>query len=186
MRLFLSGWLLAAFCAIPSTAQVAEDPGGWTKAKWGMTAAELKLAFPQAGMYNSRRSGSAFGIPEDEVNGARVHVSFEVDGEAGLRRVTIEPDERSAVDPDLDAPAPTVARIGQILLLAGLKEQYGDPREATTEPSFDETEQVTHEWRWGFAGTSVVLVRESYANPVYQERDRTYLVYEKRMANTGH
>ena len=85
MRLFLSGCLLIAFSAGPSTAQMAEDPGGWTKAKWGMTTAELQQAFPQAVVYNKRQSGPALNIPDDEINGQRVHVSFEV-GAEGLRR----------------------------------------------------------------------------------------------------
>src|ERR1700685_123749 len=186
MRLFLLGCLLAAVCAGRSTAQIiqdpvrGQDPGGWTKAKWGMTALELRQAFPQAVVYNSRRSGTTFGVPEDEIDGERVHVGFEIDAEAGLRKVLREPDEKSSVDPNLDAPPPTIARIGQILLLAGLKDKFGEPTEATMEPSFDETGEVTREWRWSFPATSVVLVRKSHANAAYQELDRTYLVYEKR------
>lgn len=179
MRLFLSSCLLIAFSAGPSLAQMAEDPGGWTKAKWGMTLAELQQAFPRAVVYNKRQSGPVLNIPDDEIDGQRVHVSFEV-GAEGLRRVLIEPDERSPTDPNLDTPPPTVARIGQILLLAGLKDQFGDPAEVTTEPSFDETGQVTRTWRWGFPGTTVFLVRKSHADPAYQDLDRTYLVYEKR------
>jgi hypothetical protein len=184
MRLFIFGCVLVAFCAMPSMAQMVQDPGGWTKAKWGMTASELKQAFPQAVVYNSARSGQTFGIPKDELNGSRVHVSFEVDDEAGLRRVLIEPDEKSSVDPSLDVPPTTVARIGQILLLAGLKDKFGEPTEATMEPSFDETGEVTREWRWRFPATSVVLVRKSHANAAYQQLDRTYLVYEKRNGPT--
>jgi hypothetical protein len=148
-----------------------------------MSRLELEQAFPQAAVYSSRRSGPTFGIPECEIDGARVRVSFEVDNSAGLQRVLIEPDEKSSVDPELDAPASTVARIGQILLLAGLKEKYGEPREATAEPSFDETGLVTHEWQWSFPNTSVVLVRESHVIPANQQLDRTYLVYEKRRAS---
>jgi hypothetical protein len=183
MRLLAFGCLLVAFCAGRSAAQVVQDPGGWTKAKWGMTVSELKQAFPQAVTYNSRHSGPAFGIPECEIDGARAHVVFEMDDHAGLRSVLIEPVETSSVDPDLDSPPPTVARIGEILLLAGLKEKFSEPGAATVEPIFDEAGQVTHEWRWSFPTTSVVLVWKSHANPADQESDRTYLVYEKR--NTG-
>jgi hypothetical protein len=182
MRLFLSGCLLIAFSAGPSTAQMAEDPGGWTKAKWGMTAAQLKQAFPQAVVYNSGRSGQTFDIPEDEINGEKVHVSFEV-GAEGLRRVLIEPDAKSPVDSNLESPPPTVARIGQILLLAGLQDQFGEPTASTTEPSFDETGQMIRQWRWSFPATTVLLVRKSHGDPAFQDLDRTYLVYEK--ANAG-
>ena len=133
-----------------------------------------------------RSSGPTFGLPEAEIDGARVRVGFEVDDQAGLQKVFIEPDEKSSVDPSLDAPAPTVARIAQIRPLAGLKEKYGEPREATAEPSFDETLLVTHQWQWNFPGTSVILVRESHVNPADQRLDRTYLVYEKRRANAGY
>jgi hypothetical protein len=174
MRLLTLGCLLLACCAGRSTAQILQDPGGWTKAKWGMTAGELRIAFPEAVV-----AGPVLGIPECEIDGERVHVIFEVDAEAGLRRVRIEPDEKSSVDPNLDVPPPTVARIGEILLLADLKDQYGAPREAATEPSFDETGQVTHRWRWSFPSTSVVLVWTAHASPAYQQLDRTYLVYER-------
>lgn len=174
MRWLTLGCLLIACCAGPSSAQILQDPGGWTKAKWGMTASELRTAFPEAIV-----AGSVLRIPQCEIDGERVHVTFEVDPEAGLRRVRIEPDEKSSVDPNLDVPPRTVARIGEILLLAGLKDQYGEPREATMEPSFDETGQVTHLWRWSFPSTSIVLVWKVHASPAYQQLDRTYLVYER-------
>jgi hypothetical protein len=184
MRFLAFACLALAFCANRSSAQIAQDPGGWTIAKWGMTAAGLKEAFPQAKVYNSSRSGPTFGIPEYEMAGARVHVAFKLDDEGGLQSVLIEPDEKSSADPALDSPAPTVARIGEILLLAGLKDQFGQPSEATVEPSFDETGQVTHQWRWSFPGTSVLLIWNSYANPDYEGRAWTYLVYEKTLPKT--
>jgi hypothetical protein len=186
MRLLTVGCVLAALCAGLAPAQTIQDPEGWTNAKWGMTRMELERTFPQAAVYNSGGSGPTFGLPEAEIDGARVRVGFQVDDQAGLQKVFIEPDQRSSVDPSLEAPAPTVARIAQILLLAGLKEKYGEPREATAEPSFDETLLVTHQWRWSFPGTSVVLVRESHVVPADQRLDRTYLVYEKQSANAGY
>jgi hypothetical protein len=181
MRWLALGCFLLTCCAGRSTAQILQDPGGWSKARWGMTANELRTAFPEAVV-----AGPVLAIPECEIDGERVHITFEVDAQAGLRRIRIEPDEKSSVDPTLDVPPPTVARIGEILLLAGLKEQFGEPREATTEPSFDETGQVTHQWRWGFPSTSVVLVWKAYASPDYHDLDRTYLVYEKRSAETAY
>jgi hypothetical protein len=185
MRLFIVGCVLA-FCAGHGAAQTIQDPAGWTNAKWGMTRMELERAFPQAAVYDSRGSGPTFGLPEAEIDGARVRVGFEIDDRAGLQKVFIEPDEKSSVDPSLEAPAPTVARIAQILLLAGLKGKYGEPREATAEPSFDESPLVTRRWRWSFPGTSVVLVRESHVIPADQRLDRTYVVYEKRREGAGY
>ena len=147
-----------------------------------MTRTELEQAFPQAAVFNSPRSGKTFGIPECEVDGVRVHVAFGIDEDEGLQRVVIEPDQKSSVDPSVEAPAPTVARISQILLLGGLKKMYGEPGDVTSEPSYDEPGLVTKEWRWSFAGTSVVLVRETHASSAEKQRDRTYLVYEKRKA----
>jgi len=47
MRTFqLTAVFLLAVGAFAQNA--ADDPGGWTKAKWGMTEAEIKAAFPQA------------------------------------------------------------------------------------------------------------------------------------------
>jgi hypothetical protein len=149
-----------------------------------MTVAELKQAFPQAVFYTARQSAQTFGLPEYDLDGARVHVGFDVDVKAGLQRVLIEPVEKSSVDPNLDAPAPTVARIGEILLLAGLKDRYSQPMDRTVEPSWDGTGLVTHEWRWSFPATSVVLVWKSYTSPPNQQLDRTYLIYENKTANT--
>jgi hypothetical protein len=180
MRFYVLGYLLVSFCAGRSTAAVIQDPGGWANAKWGMTETELKQAFPEAALYTSPRSGATFGIPEYEMDGAKVHVGFELDVKAGLQRVRIEPDEKSSVDPNEDAPPSTLARIREILLLSDLKDKYGEPRERTVEPNFDETGLTTHQWRWNFPETSVVLVWKSYENPSYQRLAETYLVYEKR------
>jgi hypothetical protein len=179
MRLLALGCLLIAFCASRSASQPLQDPGGWTQAKWGMTVAELKQAFPQAVFYSTRQSGSTFGIPEYDLDGAKVHVSFDVDEKAGLHRVLIEPVEKSSVDPALDSPPPTVARIGEILLLASLKDRYSQPIDRTVEPSWDGTGLVTHQWRWSFPATSVVLVWKSHAIPANQQLDRTYVMYDR-------
>jgi len=117
------------------------------------------------------------------MDGSKVHVGFELDVKAGLQRVLIEPDEKSSVDPNEDAPPSTIARISEILLLSDLKDKYGEPRERTVEPNWDETGLITHQWRWNFPETSVVLVWKAYENPSYQRLAETYLIYEKRQTS---
>ena len=101
-----------------------------------------------------------------------------------MESVLIEPGVYSSVDTSLDYPPPTVARIGEILLLASLKDRYSQPMDRTVEPSWDGTGLVTHQWSWNFPATSVVLVWKSYTSPPNQQLDRTYLIYEHKMANT--
>jgi len=47
MRMTLIAALLATAAGL-SAQNPADDPSGWTKAKWGMTKAQIQIAFPDA------------------------------------------------------------------------------------------------------------------------------------------
>jgi hypothetical protein len=66
----------------------ADDPSGWTKAKWGMTEAELKLAFPEIAQVQDGGS-NRIGLPRYVIANHLYAVAFLVNKEKGLFAVHI-------------------------------------------------------------------------------------------------
>jgi len=86
MRVFQLMAILVSGVALAQN--VADDPGGWTKAKWGMTEDELKAAFPQITQVEDDGS-SGIGLPHYVIQNHLYAVAFLVDKEKGLRTVHI-------------------------------------------------------------------------------------------------
>ncbi|HTX34337.1 MAG TPA: hypothetical protein VME43_04920 [Bryobacteraceae bacterium] len=129
---------LALACA------AVEDPGGWTKAKWGMTDDQVLAAFP----------GQAARLDPPELNGARVSIkSIELSG--AEFRVYFIPDAaghlRAVI---LNAVKPTGALFQSLenLLVA----KYGRPWK--TDEAGDSGVQ------WSFPTTVITLTRVQVPN----------------------
>ncbi len=77
-----------AIAALAFGQNPSDDPGGWTKAKWGMTEAELRATFPQ--IEQMREDGSdGIGLPRYVIENHLYSVWFLVAKETGLRTVHI-------------------------------------------------------------------------------------------------
>jgi hypothetical protein len=74
----------------------ADDPGGWLKAKWGMTQPRISEAFPgQTNMYNDwsrSKPALALGINGTVIASAHYDVRFFFDKDGGLSGVLIAPE----------------------------------------------------------------------------------------------
>ena len=58
------------------------DPGGWTKAKWGMTEAQIKTAFPEAKPIIDN-GDPLLGLEHYEVGPIKYRVTFYFDKKGG-------------------------------------------------------------------------------------------------------
>jgi hypothetical protein len=84
MRVFQLMAILASGVALAQNA--ADDPGGWTNAKWGMTEDQIKAAFPQTTqMEDQGRTG--LGLPSYVISNRKYLVAFSFDKEKGLTSV---------------------------------------------------------------------------------------------------
>jgi hypothetical protein len=78
-----------AVCAARLVAQnPADDPGGWTKAKWGMTEDELNATFPHIAQMQDDGSGG-IGLPRYVIENHLYAVRFLIAKDTGLRAVHI-------------------------------------------------------------------------------------------------
>ena len=74
------------------TAVAADDPGGWTAAKWGMTDDQLLAAFPgQAARLDPPDAGAHVHIKPLQLSGADFHVLFQSDKDGRLTSVLLSP-----------------------------------------------------------------------------------------------
>jgi hypothetical protein len=80
--------------AAVTSAADADDPGGWTKAKWGMTEAELLAAFPgQAARLDppDKNTGCRVVIKDFTLSGVNFQVYMMPDPDGRLSSVLLQP-----------------------------------------------------------------------------------------------
>jgi hypothetical protein len=87
---------ISAGCLLAQNA--ADDPGGWTKAKWGMTQDEIKSAFPATGQLMDQGQ-THLGLPVYVVDHRKYAVSFSFDKGDHLSYVHLI-DQKTLVMPD--------------------------------------------------------------------------------------
>jgi hypothetical protein len=80
---------ILSIAAVASAQNPSDDPGGWTKAKWGMTESELKAAFPQIAQVEDDDGSSGIGLPHYVIENHLYAVAFLISKETGLRAVHI-------------------------------------------------------------------------------------------------
>lgn len=126
-------------------APASNDPGGWTKAKWGMTQAQIGEAFPDNAKLYPEESGSRMilglnGVTMGEPAALTYRVRFFFDKSGGLREVLIVPE----LEP----------KSAKSRLLSGLTEKYGQPHAAPPEPTHG---SLDYKWTWTFEKTIISL-----------------------------
>lgn len=166
--------ILLALCAVMAFGQAAapaEDPGGWTLAKWGMTQAQVSGVFPMASVQMdpiSKRPGLILsGFP---IQNLTFLVRFRFSAAGELDEVVIEPEGDRA----------THGRPAQSILLRGLTDKYGKPDE--TAPHRDDGPSMSYEWRWMFAGTTIKLQHVDYG---LGNTALTFLTYHRRVVSNA-
>jgi len=122
----------------------ADDPGGWTAAKWGMTDAQILAALPgQAVRLDppEKLNRSSVHIPELDVAGTKFHVYFTPDKDGLLSSVLFSP---------IGSPAQGLDAVFQELQNL-LVDKYGRP--------WKTDEQGNSEIQWSFPTTVITLSR---------------------------
>ncbi len=145
-----------------------DDPGGWTKAKWGMSRAQVSTAFPDATMQTDPISKK----PVLAINGFPIQkvtffVRFIFSQTDELQEVLLEPEGDRAVYP----------RAASSNLLSALTDKYGRPEETT--PRHDRF-SVRYEWKWLFPVTSMTLTFNDYG---VANTSLAFLDYRRRLMN---
>jgi hypothetical protein len=149
--------LLAAAAAF-----AADDPGGWTKAKWGMTDAQILAAFPgQAVRLDPPDAGAHIAIKAFDLAGSPFYVRFLTDPESGLNRVVVHAPHLSSERLDL-----LFQNLQNMLV-----EKYGRPWKSA---EFGESEL-----QWSFPSTTITLGRTKVTG--FGTQFLT-LIYVKRVA----
>jgi hypothetical protein len=140
----------------------AEDPGGWTKAKWGMSEADLRAAFPEARRLDPPEPVNKATLTIDSVKLADIEftVYFSPDPKGHLSRVILNP--RYSADAN--------DRVFQALENA-LVEKYG-------RASKTEEDNVTI-LQWRFPQTTIELTRVKL--PGGNAMRLVHLVYRMRV-----
>ncbi len=136
--------LIVAFLACFSLG-AQDDPGGWTKAKWGMTEAQIREAFPEARVYPYPRNpvNHFFGLDHITIGPSPITYRVEfIFKSGGLGSVKI-----SLTDAKDSAPA-------NINFLQGLREKYGEPTSVKVEGSRLFPERT---WEWLLPQTVIIL-----------------------------
>ncbi len=148
------------------------DPGGWTKAKWGMTSAQIEEAFPEAkDIAVAGYHHPLLGLQQYEIGAIKYRVTFEFatnDGKpGGLISVALKTEDTA------DMPA-VYADVGKDLLLRGLRDKYGEPTSTQDRP---DSLGVTHDWKWLLPQTTLDL---TYVEARERKYRFTMLQYSKR------
>ena len=127
-------------------AAAADDPAGWTTAKWGMTAEQILAAVPQAQRLDPpEKNGARVHIPELDLAGGQFHVYFVPDKDGLLRAVVL-------TTPITPPPAGFDSLVQNLQNL--LVEKYGRPWKSDGE--------VATEFEWSFATTTITLSRMKF------------------------
>lgn len=160
MRATFMGLLLGIVAVAGLAQNPGDDPGGWTKAKWGMTEDQIKAAFPDAAQVRFFRETNRLGLPAYNIDRIRFEVVFGFDASGALQEVTLF-DEftaegmRQFTDTQRLSAIPGVATgIENVKgdLLNSLTTKYGKFSDhAITEKGTQD------EWSWLFPSTTVKL-----------------------------
>ena len=149
---------------------VPADPGGWTKAKWGMKESQIKAAFPQTAQVKDSAGKVRLGLSEYPIDLDKYTVTFWFAEDGGLASI--------AFDPETKGPRNAVAEAVKLDLLDDLTEKYGTPTAATNEKN-EHGGGSTRKWQWRFSKTRIILTWAAYADPDFKHLDQTYLIYSQ-------
>ena len=165
--------LLAAVASYAVAQNPADDPGGWSKAKWRMTEKQLREAFPQA---ETMKDGSSqtLGIRNFLIAVTSFKVIFG-DDEGGLYRVRLMPEGKGIGN---EGTPEMVVDLTKAVLLPQLTDNYGKPTQTTSERNVDGG-GTTQKWEWIFPTTQITLEVAKYG-PGFADLDRLELSYQLR------
>ena len=148
-----------------------DDPGGWSKAKWGMTEEEVIKAFDgQVKRIEAAEPGQRprVGIEALDVAGMKLTVSMGFGADGKLRAVLFEPVNLS------DASNDMFQRLENLLV-----EKYGRPWKSSEGTSTGSTEM-----QWSFATTVITLSRDWLGVAGVTPRVMVVtLIYRQRVGN---
>lgn len=130
---------IACLLIAATAACASDDPAGWTRARWGMTAADLAAVFPDADRRPPEKD-AILAIDSIDLAGARFRVVMYPDAGGGLAEVHlgVTPPEAGT-----DALFQTVENL--------LADKYGRP--------WQSTESDTTTLQWTFPTTTIQLRR---------------------------
>jgi hypothetical protein len=157
---FMTLLLLAGLAFLPSTVAqekaVPVDPGGWSKAKWGMNQSQILNVFPEAKLYEvpGVEPGSkklVFGIKGFQIDRMKFEVRFYFDSDERLREVGLSPEGGETRIPGVT----TLARTAKDNLLIALTDKYGKPDAKAPERTGKYS--LAYEWEWLFPKTAITL-----------------------------
>lgn len=150
-RLAIDGRLMCMLLllACASAGLAADDPGGWTTAKWGMSPDQVRAAVPAAveippEKFTAGRSAT-IGVPALQLGPTTWSVFFLFDFASGLDRVMLRPASRTG------ATAAEYLRIEQLLT-----QRFGRPMERTI------YKEGIRSGQWIFPATNIVLTLTDY------------------------
>jgi hypothetical protein len=124
------------------------DPGGWTKAKWGMKEAQVRTAFPAAKLIIDH-GDSLLGLEHYEIGPIKYRVTFYFDKKGGgLNGVALQAENGDAVQV-------VYAGAAKSALLDALRDKYGEPTSAHAEPP--SPTGVMRKWQWLMPQTGITL-----------------------------
>jgi hypothetical protein len=196
MKAYFNATIMAVALLASGHAQnAADDPGGWTKAKWGMTAAQVKAAYPEAAMIedprvtrlNAAYPGTLKNVPlflgirgyavnSSSVGPSMYTVTFFFGKDDHLNGVMF--------DPELGERNDTAVELAHFTLLTLLTNNYDKP----TQSSEDKIQNgVDHKWQWIFP-TTVIELHYAVFKHEYETRDsfnQVNLLYTERRKESG-
>ena len=139
-------WSILAIVLLQSSAAASEDPGGWTKAKWGMTDAQIEAAFPGQVRHYEKPAAWDSGmyadiyIPHVKVGSDSFEARFQMDGSTKkLVQVVLTKEGKDASFASLDAVEDMLAT------------KYGPPSETHK----SQTTVKGMEYDWTFPTTRI-------------------------------
>jgi hypothetical protein len=128
----------------------ADDPGGWTGAKWGMTEEQVMKAAPDVKVLATSLPERTFepggvariGVPSLQLGSTAWRVFCLFDEKGGLSAVRMKPVSDSDVGPQ------EFERVKALLV-----QKYGQPLDQRVDDDFPRTHTAT----WTFATTTITL-----------------------------
>jgi len=161
----------------------ADDPGGWTKAKWGMTQAQIVEAYSgqtRLRDYSAPKPHSVLEIAGISIGtGPPYKASFSFDKASRLSSVLIEPATGMS-------GTGSVASVAKSNLLTALTDKYGLPQADTPIPAHDDygMHKITYKWTWIFPTTVISLNYVDYGSSMSTGvTGITYLSYRLRQTS---
>lgn len=153
----------------PTIAQEkAEDPHGWTKAKWGMTQDEIQKIFPEAIQTTDRVLGRKLTLRGFKIGRLSYAVRFVFGpGSEGLIKVFLLPEGE---------PAGTYAGIAQDSLRTMLTDKYGQPTQSSERDMYD-PDGKDRQWKWVLSETEIKLGSLQFRDDT---KNYTVLTYRKK------